>query len=616
MTDATNPYLLPRRKALKRGDDSFDPKHFRRLVESLPLGDVGQLSKNIHTLLTQMNGLDLAVASRVANLEALLGPLQFVLAALDKGFVREMPPLGKRPALMAETREMLCTLVVQAYKVVLDQYHHESIAGQLLHKSNRALALHRVLYFLGQILLQSYQLYRPAPAFLWREIHGIHRYAVDQKLDRRLVENEESDLAPQGSVGDLYKQILLLSLAGPQRLMQGEVSHVYKALAQWSSRTRLNDLGRSNGGDGHFLVDIGVDEPPRMRGAERDKQVLKGWILETSELSVHLASELEQTEALHGVMRPREKPDRLSPDLLARLMLTWGVGARRVDERDETQGEVSLICGLEAIYNAAGGEALQKAAASPGAFTASKQSRHSGKQKKEQGVPRGSLEADEFVIHDDPELMRIRHAIEQSNDPATRSIFLDNPPPVSKPPEPAPVIRPVLRTCPVFNESGGGYHLGWTSGQEEQISVGELVAVASRDPAAKGLLRLGVIRWMRAERPDLIDFGVELFSGEITPVIFTRQWGRHRQKGEWPGLLLQRSEEDPTLITSPFYTEPEDKTWITRGGEKRQVMLSREIEASASFIQFYCWDPERKNQAQVEIGEYTEEDFEQLWSHL
>ena len=130
------------------------------------------------------------------------------------------------------------------------------------------------------------------------------------------------------------------------------------------------------------------------------------------------------------------------------------------------------------------------------------------------------------------------------------------------------------------------------------------------------MLRLGVIRWMRAERPELIDFGVELFSGDVTPVIFTRQWGRHRQKGEWPGLLLQRPDEEPTLITSPFYTEPEDKTWITRGGEKRQVMLSREIEASASFIQFYCWDPERKKLDQTQIGEYTEEDFEQLWSHL
>lgn len=615
MSDANNPYLLPRRKALKRGDDSFEPKRFKRLVEGLPLGDVGQLSKSIHTLLTQMNGLELSVASRISNLEALRGSLQFVLAALGKGFVRQMPPLGKRAAMMAETREMLCILAVQAYKVVLDQYHHASVAGQLLHKSNRALALHRVLYFLGQNLLQSYQLYRPAPRFIWREIHGIHRYAVDQKLDRRLVESEEPELVPQSCISDLYKQILLLSLAGPQRLMQGEVSHVYAALAQWAPKAQLNDLGRSHGDDGSFLVDIGVDEPPRMKGAERDHQVLKGWLLDTRELAIQLASELEQTEALHGVMRPREKPDRLSPDLMARLMLTWGIGAKRVSERDETSGEVSLICGLEAIYATAGGELLPKTTASPGAFTTTEKSRHSGRQKSE-GVAQGSLEADEFVINDDPQLVRIRDSIQQSNDPSTRSIFLDAPPPPREDPMPADVVRPVLRTCPLFNESSSGYHLGWTAGREQQISVGELVAVTSRDPGEKGLLRLGVIRWIRAERPELIDFGVELFSGDIMPVIFTRQWGRHRQQGVWPGLLLQRPNEDPTLITSPFYTEPTDKTWLTQQGEKRQVMLSREIEATASFIQFYCWDPDQDRRDRAAGDEFTEADFEQLWSHL
>lgn len=123
-------------------------------------------------------------------------------------------------------------------------------------------------------------------------------------------------------------------------------------------------------------------------------------------------------------------------------------------------------------------------------------------------------------------------------------------------------------------------------GAEASISVGELVAVTHRDADGVECLRLGVIRWMRVERPDLIDFGVELIMGDALPVVFYRQWGRAKQEGYWPGLLLQRPNEDQTVITAPFYSEQGQHTWLISRGEKRRILLSREIEATASFIQF------------------------------
>lgn len=611
MVNLNNPYLLPARVPPASGDDTFEPRRFRQLIEQLPIGNIGQVSQNLHHLLKQMNASVVPVSNRVSNLELMIKPLLIALDALAKGFSREPLPLNKRATMLSEMHESLCILATQGYKVVLDQYHHESFTSQFLHKSSRAMALHRVLYFLGRSLLHAYQLYRPAPPYIWQEIHGIHRYAFDLKLAERAVDNEDQGLRQQSSVNDLYKQTLLLSLAGPYRLMQGEVIRVYQALSRWAPDAQLLDLGKSNGDAGPFMVDIGIDEAPRYMGAERDHQVLRGWVLDTSNMAVRLADELEATATLHGAMRPQDSPDKLSPDLLARLMLTWGIGSRRVAERDDTQGEVALICGLQMIYNELGGEPLPDAAGKPGAFGMTKPGEEV---EKPRGIPQALLASDEYVIQDDPQLQSIRRWIADNNAPAMRATE-PAPVPAAKPGDEQPA-KPVFRICPVYNESSNGYHLGWGLGAEASISVGELVAVTHRDADGVECLRLGVIRWMRVERPDVIDFGVELIMGDALPVIFYRQWGRGKQEGYWPGLLLQRPNEDQTVITAPFYSEQGQRTWLISQGEKRRITLSREIEATASFIQFYYHDPAQPKRQESADDKTDEADFEQLWTSL
>ncbi len=614
MINSNNPYLLPKRVPLASGDDTFEPKHFRQLIEQLPVGNIGQVSQNVHHLLQKMNLSVIPVSSRLSNLEAILKPLMVALDALTQGFAREPLPLKKRAAVMSGMYESLCILAIQGYKVVLDQYHHETFTGQFLHRSNRVTALHRVLYFLGRSLLHAYRLYRPAPRHIWLEIHGIHRYAFDQKLADRPVENEDQSRYRQSSVNDLYKQILLLSLAGPYRLMQGEVVRVYQALLRFAPKTRLLNLGSASGDAGPFMVDIGIDEAPRFMGAERDRQVLRGWVLDTSGMALLLADELEATAVQHGAMRPQDTPDKLAPDLLARLMLSWGIGSRRVAERDDAQGEVFLLCGLQAIYADLGGADMPDAGTRQVAFNTARPGDRRQKPEPVTGIPRALLEADEYVVQEDPQLQSIRRWIADNNAPAMQKAA-----PVSQPTtgdEPAVACPPVAHLCPVYNESSNGYHLGWSANGDASISVGELVAVTHQDAEGRETVRLGVIRWMRIERPDVIDFGVELIAGDAQPVIFFRQWGRNRQEGYGPGLLLQRPNEQLTIITAPFYSEQGERTWLISRGDKKPILLIREIEATASFIQFYFDDPSRSTEEQRDETTMDETDFEQLWTSL
>ncbi|WP_260295095.1 hypothetical protein [Sedimenticola hydrogenitrophicus] len=588
MAESTNPYLLPGRTPLPKGDDTFEPRRFKQLMEQLPIGNIGQVAQDLHQLLQRMNASIMPVASRVSNLEALANSLMVVLEALEKGYARIPLPLSRRATLMADMHGSLCILATQGYKVVLDQYHLEHLTGQLLHKANRALALHRVLYFLGRRLLQEYQLYRPAPAHIWREIHGIHHYACDQKLADRQVGNLDRRLPTQATVNDLYKQILLLSLAGPYRLLQGEAVRVYLALPRWVPEARLLDLGRSSSDDGPFIVDIGSDEPPRRMGGERDHQVQRGWVLDTSDLAVGLASELEAVDALHGAMRPQDAPDKISPDLLARLMLIWGIGSSRVTERDQTEGEVVLVRGLEAIYRELGGERIADAGANPGAFNSAGPRKETSKAAR--GIPRSDLSADEHVIAGAGSTAKVGEV-------------------------PSASTLPLSHNCPVYNEGSSGFQLGWSANAAESISVGELVAVTHWDREGEESLRLGVVRWMRTERPQVIDFGVELIGGDVETVIFYRQWGGG-QESYSSGLLLQRPQEDQTIITLPFFSEAGERTWLVTQGQKREIVLSREIEATGAFIQFYYHDQALPEPQAVDDQGIEVADFEQLWNSI
>lgn len=604
-----NPYLLPKRAPLASGDDTFEPKRFRQLIEQLPIGNVGKASQSLYQLLKQMNASVVPVANRIANLEVMLRPLLLALDTLAKGYSRVSLPRGRRSGMESDMHANLCILAAQGYKVVLDQYHHESFTGQFLHKSSRSMALHRVLYFLGRNLLRAYQLYRPAPPHIWHEIHGIYRYAFEQKLVDRAVDSEDPSLREHSSVSDLYKQILLLSLAGPYRLMQGEVVRVYQALSRWAPDAQLLDLGKSNGDSGPFLVDIGIDESPRYMGAERDHQVLSGWVLDTSDMALRLADELEATAALHGAMRPQDAPDKLSPDLLACLMLTWGIGSQRVAERDETQGEVALICGLRAIYMKLGGEQLPETVTDPEAFNPTRSADLAEKPKE---ASPALLEPNEYVVQEDPQLASIRRWIADNSVPVVNKPAIVPASEIQARPE---ITEPVAHVCPVYNESSNGFHLGWSADAKAVIGVGELVAVIHRDAGGEESLRLGVVRWMRVDRPDVIDFGLELIMGEVQPVAFCRRWDRGRQEEFRPGLLLQRPHEDQTVITAPFYSEQGQRTWLMTRGKKQRIELSREIEATASFIQFYFHDPDQPKPSSLE-AEVDERDFEQLWTSI
>lgn len=572
MTRINNPYLLPERSQPRSGDNTFDPRQFKARVEALPVGDVVGTAQEIHRQLRVMNCCEFPVADRMRNLELILEPLLFVLEGLADSYSRETLPLGKRSLLMFKLNASLYLLIVQAYKVVLDQYHQESLAGHLLHKHNRGVALHRAIYFLGKSLLHAYQLYQPAPKHIWREIHGIYHYAAEQHLAGNALESEDQRMINHSSVSDLYKQILLLSLACPYRLLIGEVTHVYMALSQWVAKCRLSAL--KNRSEGVFIVDPSGDEPPRYREESDTSRIRRGWVLDTGELSAILAKELESLHSQIGVMRPQDAPDAISPDLLARLMLTWGVGVQRGADRIESQGEVSLICELDVLYSLFGGEEA------PELFTSGFNVRTISAEEALSGDDAVRADGNEPVVEGGEDLLRFMKWIEENAQREVLSQITDIEDEIDKADIP-------IRKCMVFDESAQGYHLGWYGKGDSRIRVGELVGIRSVSNSNTGDVRLGVIRWLQSDKPGMLDFGIEIFRGGVEPVILRRSIAGQDTPVSWRGFLLSSDTDESCLILPPFYSAGDRQVVLVQGEKCQKISLSRMIEATASFAQFH-----------------------------
>ncbi|OOZ37509.1 hypothetical protein BOW51_01895 [Solemya velesiana gill symbiont] len=531
---------------------------------------MGQTAKELYAKLKQMNSTEIAPTERMRMLALMDQPLQFVLQTLAEHYLREPPPLSKRNKTAAELVTALCTLVVQAYKLALNQFHHESLAGRVLHKGGRAEAIHKVIYFLGQMLLRSFQLYQPAPKWLWHETHGLYSYAADHNLHEKPLENEDPRVGDLQTATSLYKQILLLSLSGPYRMLQGEVERVYFALQRWAPKSNLIELGKADGDTGLFLVDSKADEAPRYKGLGSDEQVERGWILDTQGLAEFLAEELERVNSSAvpvGSNRPMSVRDSVSSDLLARLMLTWGIGAKRATDRTESTGDVILYSGLENVYAVMGGSDLNEVVSGGYGVNA-----FAG-EGEEEPVPRHP-EFDEHVVEGAGHLTGFSERAAQEELEKPVEVF-DRGDEIEG--EPA-------RDCWIIDESQNGFHLGWFGSGRTSVHVGDLVAVQKRISGLLGDLHLGVIRWLMSEGGDTIDFGVELFQGDTVPVGVNRQ----RASGDMeiiPGLLQSSQAGSQSLITEPFFSAEDDKITLIYGNKEHKINLNKMLDGSASFVQ-------------------------------
>ncbi len=557
-----NPFLLPKRQSSFKSRDEFSRKKIKQWIDDLSIGDVEQAAFDLYGKLDCLNRLEIAPAGRSEVLDILQPTIDFVLDSLKQSCIEGAVPLDIKARMLADLRQDILIQVVKSYKTVLSQFHDSTVTGLLFHKHTRSAALRSALFYLGETLLHSFITYRPCLKYTWKELHGIYYYSVINELQS--IKGTEINIEKPGhnEIENLYKQILLLALANPNSMLRGEAERVNSILKGWASCVELVSIKRAITAESFFLIDAQSDGIPCAPNLCKKQKINVGWYLITDNLEMMLEEKVAAAEASQTKMRPT---DAGALRLMKKLRDAWSQQIRPREVRNRTSNMVEVICGLDSLHLAHGGEMLPDAV--PGQSVSSTSLFSPGHYMIDSSI----LDNDEVLIEVEPGTLEL-HKV---NKEAYRKRKMAR-------------SRVGGKECVTTNRSENGYYLNWPDSGDGGTCVGELVGVSPKngDGDTSGM-NLGVIRWMYSEHPGFLGMGVELLHGSIEPIVLQRRYKGAKQ-AESIKAFLQHGEGGATisLIAPPFYAAEEDMYRVVTNGEEIPVDLTNIIESTDSFVRF------------------------------
>lgn len=243
-----------------------NPARLKTWLAALPLGNANKTGHELLAALYQVNRAKLPLNHRYALLEQVRPIVADLLETLNKQYHSTPIPLAEKPRGVAELVRAMLKEMAFAYKIAILELT-AAPSSEAIRNALVAATYHSVDH-LSRLLVESYAIYAPEPKKLWLEVNQLYRYAEQQGFHAIAV-NPGAD-GNGVSVDHAYRRLLLLALANPYHLMQGETLQIYRELYDWAKACRIQPLAMGSSAQGQLFVDLEGDAPPRYAPASFD----------------------------------------------------------------------------------------------------------------------------------------------------------------------------------------------------------------------------------------------------------------------------------------------------------------------------------------------------------
>ena len=443
------------------------PKQVREWLDALPLANSQESARKLTDAIATINSIKLGDEARLKVLDLYRTTARLLLPALHQQYVDKPLPLPEKNQQAAALTRKLFTELGNGYKLVLIDLVNRRIsfgANKLA-----PLAIGRAIECLSGILDVCYEIYGPTPAGVWFELHQLYAYAAQQNMHEALIAEDEKI-----SINSLYLQVLLIALADPYRLLQGQLAEVKAYIARFSQHAQLQSLGKAENTHGLFLVRLDGDKPPKAlshHSGVTDARV--DIILNTVPLARVLHQQLKDLEANTapaklGLPQAAQQPNYR--EMLKRLIKQWGIAPKRVFNRTPAQNQTFICSGISTLHQALSEDEMQSAV------------------------------DDDLDTHIILQMSDAQHLLGPSA-PSTQTYNCAN--------------------WHVVNESAGGVALAKEPGSNTKIKVGDIIGVGDEDAANWGV---AIVRWMQSNAESDLELGAQMLAPQaeaiaIKPVI-------------------------------------------------------------------------------------------------
>jgi cyclic-di-GMP-binding protein len=552
-----------------------NPESLKKWVENLPLVNIELSAGQLEFGLSEINSVELSSRDRIEALELLTAPVMHVTKALEKKYLGKRFPLGKDHLRKSNQVIDLYLAMATGYKLLIASLDRETNADPRL-----ATPMQRAIRYLSESLISSYQIYSQHRTGIWEDLHTLyslaanHGFQAHQETDTTL---QKPDLT---TVETAYKQILLLSLAGPYRLRQGEVRLVYNLLGQWAPFSRLL-AAKDHDNIGFFSCHLASDDPPSYLLLRHRDRLDDDWrILDTSgmtEPANATLTELRDKPGLRNVL-PGEST-------LKRLMLAWGVMPERQATRRRQEAPIQLVLGINGIHRLLtepelgdAGTAISETHApdrkdflkDPTFERPTVIATHHPARVKAAGA--GGWQNNGSLPPGGNHPLRGAFALEQQSNTAGANRMLP------------------IESWKMVDVSTGGYCLLWESSDVSTAQVGELVAIRTGAKGSNEDWTVGVIRWMKFTPERGLVLGAQLMASGATPVRASLCGDKSAAEHKSQGILIPESKPlklQASLLLPSLQFRTGCLATLTREGREERIILVRQMENTGSFSQFH-----------------------------
>ncbi len=602
-------------------DLGFDPHptKVKTWIEQLPLADVGKSARMLYHALVTMNRTLIAMQHRSQILELFREPTHHITETLKKYYVGQAFPLAEKNYKAAMLARELHAEMANGYKIVLSSLLTNQTPVFTAGKS--LIPLHRAMHYLTELLITSYQTYTPCPATTWHDIHQLYHYAELKMMEQSPIHDGSHKMPPHHNIGNLYKKILLLSIAGPYHLSQSEISTVFAALDQWAAHSTLTPLLNMDDPPETYIINQDKDEPTAFLTTgriRRDKnRLLSGCLtLDTTALVTHLQSIANQTVT---ALLPAEA--KISSDLLRRMVSAWSMKSKRNLSRIQKNSTLIIGLGLNTAHHLitnninpnsvrpktttilTPGSPPASAPAHPRAHGAwvSGPAQFSSR---ELGNSTEKTPADDvWNITQQTAYDRTQHGLTNDED-------------IGKPIQGASIYA--TYNCKVANESAGGACLSWTDACATALRIGEIIAVHGTREEDISEWGIAVIRWMKNTTTSTLEFGIQMLT-PTADVVQVRHADTEINEFSVALLLpeLKVINQAATLIVPAQLFTSGDKILVQTNSCTQHVILNELIDDSGVFTQFrFSLMPNASEQSASSSTEDKQKEFESLWATI
>lgn len=595
------------------GSFNTRPKHVEAWVASLPMANTGESARRIYTALREMNRLAFSEHDRYHDLETFRAPVYHITEALKKYYIHQNLPLSHKNQKIAELAIQLNSEMALGYKCIIEDKLSKTFSR--LSRKNLTTCIHRAIRYLSNVLLCSYQIYIQHPENTWLQIHRLYLFAEENALHNILVKDHVvTDALQDGTISDIYKQILLLALAGPYRLRQPITDAVYKALEEWGTQCKILPYGETAEGTSSFIFNLNSDAAPGFFRSDGNIDPTFCRIIDTTRMTRVLSSAIISGGSTAGI------PE----DSMKRLLIAWTGKSRRTFSRTTKTDETSLTLGLSATHHFID-EVIrpmnQDVATTCAGATATLQVSDAGNQDSDEpdlDSPAHYTSTPVFGISNlddhtpdvwDPDYTyRVTNArlelVPKETEDQKRKESLYAP-----------------FSCKGVNESAGGYCLlGYLEFDSDarKVQVGELVGI--RDNAGNGTIQLGigVIRRIKSWRNGL-ELGIQKLAPcaeAIATASIPKDGSREKYHRSLALPELTAIKQPPTLITHAW-NQVGDRLIASVHGQKVTIELTKQLESTGVFSQFeFSVVDTTKNKLATPSASTSGDEFESVWSTL